>query len=91
MIKVLQANKFRKVFKRLPQNAQKIVKTEIKNLLEDPLKGEPKKGALKNMRVVKFKINHQLMLLAYEYKAKKLTLFLIGLGSHENFYRDLER
>jgi hypothetical protein len=51
--------------------------------------GEPKRGDLAGVYVYKFKTNAQLMLLAYEYDPA--TRMLLLLGSHENFYRELER
>jgi len=34
---------------------------------------------------------NQLNLLAYSYEDEVLTLSLLALGSHENFYRDLKQ
>lgn len=41
--------------------------------------------------VYKFKMNKQLTLLGYEYGGEAVTLYLLKLGSHENFYRDLKK
>ena len=41
--------------------------------------------------VNKFEMVNQLNLLAYSYEDKVLTLKLLVLGSHENFYRDLKQ
>lgn len=91
MIKILQRSRFKKQYKKL-HSAQKVaVKNQIKGLLDDPLKGVSKKGALVNTRVVKFKLDQQLILLAYEFDVNDKTIILEALGSHENFYRDLER
>lgn len=45
---------------------------------------------LAGIRVYKFKLNKQLTLLGYEYDGETVTLYLLKLGSHENFYRDLK-
>ncbi|MEH6617911.1 MAG: type II toxin-antitoxin system RelE/ParE family toxin, partial [Porticoccus sp.] len=43
------------------------------------------------LRVYKFKMNKQLTLLGYSFDDGTLTLELMALGSHENFYRDIKR
>ncbi len=50
-----------------------------------------KKGALAGVRVHKFKVNDKQYLLAYRHEKKPDILTLLALGSHENFYRDLQR
>jgi len=91
MIKVLQKNKFKKQYEKLYASQQVVVKNQIKKLVKDPLMGTPKKGALAGTRVIKLKLDQQQVLLAYEFKKSKQTIILEALGSHENFYRDLER
>ena len=54
--------------------------------------GEQKKGSLSWLRLYKFKVPGQLTLLGYNIENKeKITLTLVDIGSHENFYRDLEK
>lgn len=65
------------------------VNEAIHALVNDPSIGEEKKGDLAGVCVYKFKINHQQMLLAYEWDYK--NRILLALGVHENFYRDLKR
>ncbi len=50
-----------------------------------------KKGDLNGIRVYKFRMINQLMLLAYEISNNQLCLILLALGSHENFYRDIKK
>lgn len=64
---------------------------ETKNILQNPLIGEPKKGLLKGIRVYKFKYKDQLYLLSYEPNFKTNELYLYTFGTHEGFYRNLER
>jgi len=59
--------------------------------MADPLLGETKVGNLAGIRVHKFKMNKQVTLLAYTYEDDTVTLTLLTLGTHENFYRDLKR
>jgi len=87
MTKILQTNRFSKVFKKLSSKEQVRVKKEIKLIASDPLIGPKKKGVLKRLRVHKYSHNKQLKLLGYVYEKKVITL--IDYGSHENFYRDI--
>lgn len=86
-----QTNTFKKAVKKLSKQDKGILDDEIRVLCQNPLLGEQKKGELLFLRVHKFKMNHQLMLLGYAYGEEKSTLTLLKLGSHENFYRDIKR
>ena len=59
--------------------------------MNDPSLGEMKVGDLVGIRVYKFKMVKQLTLLAYTFEEDIITLTLLALGSHENFYRDLKK
>ena len=76
--------------RRLPVAVQEAHDAEIKGLLVNPLAGEPKTGALKGVRVVKFKGEDQQYLLAYLFIRKTNTIELLDVGVHENFYRTLQ-
>lgn len=88
---VLQTPTFKKTVKKLQENQKKDLDAAVKELMIDPLLGQQKKGNLSFLRVYKFKMNKQLTLLGYSYDAGVLTLELMTLGSHENFYRDTKR
>ncbi len=88
---VLQAPRFAKSKRRLPRSAQVAVDDAVKGLLTDPLAGEPKVGALKGVRVVKFKVGAQQLLLAYQFDAKRNAIEVLDVGPHENFYRELQK
>ncbi len=87
---VLQTPTFKKAVKKLHQNQKKDLDKAVKELVDDPLLGEQKKGGLSFLRVYKFKMNKQLTLLGYSYEDGTVTLELMSLGSHENFYRDIK-
>jgi len=89
--RVLQTPSFRKAVKKLKPNQKKDLDTAIKKLMAEPELGEQKKGDLSFLWVHKFKMNKQLTLLGYSYNEGTLTLVLMALGSHENFYRDIKR
>ncbi|WP_305814139.1 type II toxin-antitoxin system RelE/ParE family toxin [Photobacterium leiognathi] len=87
---VLQTSIFKKVVKKLHKNQKTDLDNAIRQLLIDPYLSEQKKGELSFLRVYKFKMVKQLTLLGYSYEDGTVTLELITLGSHENFYRDIK-
>jgi exosome complex RNA-binding protein Rrp4 len=68
-----------------------VLDNAVKALVENPEAGDLKIGDLSGVRVYKFKVNLNRMLLAYLYNKEFDTLTLLAYGSHENFYRDLKR
>ncbi len=87
---ILQTRTFKNSVKRLHNNQKKVLDNAIKEIINNPLIGEQKKGDLANLRVYKFHMVGQLTLLAYSFNDNTVTLTLISFGSHENFYRDLK-
>jgi mRNA-degrading endonuclease RelE of RelBE toxin-antitoxin system len=90
-LKIKQSNSFKKSIKKLPRQDKILLDHEVKKLSKDPTMGERKKGDIDFLRVHKFKINRQEVLLGYMYDEDQLILTLLKLGSHENFYRDIKR
>ena len=88
---VLQTPTFKKVVKKLNTRQKKALEIAVKALVEEPALGERKKGNLAFLRVYKFKMSKQLTLLGYSFDDGTLTLELLVLGTHENFYRDVKR
>jgi mRNA interferase RelE/StbE len=88
-VQVQQSAIFKRAYKRLHSNQKADVDDAVANIVRDPTIGEAKKGDLAGVFVHKFKCNGQLTLLAYEYDPA--SRFLLLLGAHENFYRDLKR
>lgn len=82
--------RFLKSKRGLSEPVQKAIDDRVKGLVEDPLQGEPKAGALKGVRVIKFKVNVQQYLLAYRFFSKPNVIELLDVAPHENFYRDLQ-
>ena len=70
---------------------KKDVDEAVRAIINNPNLGEQKVGDLSGVYVYKFKMVKQLTLLAYTYDDYTITLTLLTLGSHENFYRDLKR
>ncbi len=89
MIEVLQSSSFRRAYKRLDPNQKADVDEAVNTIVEDPTLGEAKKGDLSGVFVYKFQCVGRRFLLAYEYDPQ--TRWLLLVGTHENFYRDLKR
>ena len=88
-VTVLQMPLFRRVYKKLHTKQREIIDIAINEIIKNPKVGQEKKGDLSGIYVYKFKMQHQEMLLAYEWDVK--TRILLALGVHENFYRDLKK
>ena len=59
--------------------------------MKDPNIGQSKIGDLSGILVHKFEMVKQLTLLAYIHHDQTITLTLLALGLHENFYRNLKK
>ncbi|EAP7666027.1 type II toxin-antitoxin system RelE/ParE family toxin [Salmonella enterica subsp. enterica] len=90
-IDVYQSRRFEKTLNKLPEAQLKVVEDEIDRVISDPLTGELKKGDLNFLRVHKFQLNNQQVLLGYSWVENKLELYLLSIGPHENFYTDQKR
>ena len=88
---IVQTRVFRRSVKKLHKNQKQDLDLAIKVIVDDPGIGEMKIGDLAGIQVYKFKMVNQLTLLAYKYEDETITLTLLDLGSHENFYRDLKK
>ncbi|WP_158116516.1 type II toxin-antitoxin system RelE/ParE family toxin [Vibrio cincinnatiensis] len=89
-IDVYETPRFTKALAKLSDLQLKVVEDEIDKLICDPELGEQKKGDLSHLRVHKFRLENQQVLLGYSWLDKKLEIYLLQLGSHENFYRDMK-
>ncbi|WP_212111498.1 type II toxin-antitoxin system RelE/ParE family toxin [Bartonella queenslandensis] len=90
-MQVLQTNSFKKAVKKLHANQKEDLDQAVRDIISDPTLGDAKIGDLAGIFVHKFKMAKQLTLLAYSYEDQTITLTLLALGSHENFYRDLKQ
>lgn len=88
-VEVFQSAMFARAYKKLHNNQKRDVDASVDRIVKEPLIGVPKRGDLTGVYVYKFKSQNQEMLLAYEFDPK--TRYLLLLGAHENFYRDLKR
>ena len=90
-MEILQTRQFKQVVKKLNANQKEELDEAIEAIVENPFIGQQKTGDLYFLRVYKFRMSNQLTRLGYSYEEKLVTLTLLHLGSHENFYRDIKR
>lgn len=88
---ILQTPTFARTVKKLHGNQKKDLDNAVKEIAANPSIGDKKVGDLAGVSVYKFKMVKQATLLAYTYNDEAVTLMLLALGSHENFYRDLKK
>lgn len=89
-MQIIQTRQFKQSVKKLTPNQKIELDAAIKIIMNNPCVGQQKKGDLDFLWVYKFRMNNQLTLLAYSYEEQIITLTLLALGSHENFYRDIK-
>ena len=93
---IRQTPLFERTVKKLSKQDKADLDEAVKLVAKDPDIGERKVGDLLGVSVYKFKMNKQPVLLAYSVDEEStedepvLILYLLKLGSHENFYRDLK-
>ncbi len=85
MTKVIQSPNFAKQKKKLKKNQIKKLDDAIRAIMGNPTIGEAKIGDLQGIRVHKYKVGNNQILLAYE--VIDSTLYLYFFGSHQNFYK----
>lgn len=90
-ISVFVTNRFEKSLNKLKTNQLSIVEDEIDKIISDPSIGIQKKGDLKHLWVHKFKLGNHEWLLGYNWNSKRLTIHLLQLGSHENYYENAKK
>ncbi|MFT5484554.1 MAG: mRNA interferase RelE/StbE [Halieaceae bacterium] len=86
-MKILQSGSFKKKVRRFRKQEKKILDTQIRKIVKDPAIGQEKKGDLRGVFVLKFKIHATQYLLSYRLIGDHLELIMIA--PHENYYRDL--
>ena len=89
-MELVQTRQFKQTVKKLPSKQKEELDKAIKTIIGNPFVGQQKNGDLDFLRVYKFHMNNQLTLLTYSYEEQIITLTLLALGSHENFYRDIK-
>lgn len=88
-MKIIQSRSFGRKVKKFTSQEKKSLDNQVRKILENPFIGDEKKGDLRGVHVLKFKINTLEYLLSYRFAGN--TLELIMIGPHENYYRDLKK
>lgn len=83
--------RFARAVKRLHSAEKEALDAALRAIAADPRIGEIKKGDLAGVQVYKYRIEVQLVLLAYRVARDEGAVKLLALGSHENFDRNLKR
>lgn len=89
-MRILVTPSFERIAKKLHKQQKVVLDEAVRSIAANPAIGEEKIGDLAGIRVYKFIISDQLILLAYRFLNPD-TIKLLTLGPHENFYRDLKR
>ena len=87
-MRIIQSRSFAKKVKRFTREEKLILDQHVRDILDHPTIGQPKKGDLRGVYVHKFKIHTMQYLLSYRFVGDALELIM--LGPHENYYRDLK-
>ena len=82
--------KYNRIKKKFPDLLRKKLNEAEDQVAMDPSIGEEKKGDLEGIRVYKFNVFDQQILLAYQADNNKRKVIFVACGGHENFYRDLK-
>jgi mRNA-degrading endonuclease RelE of RelBE toxin-antitoxin system len=90
-VKTLLTNTFRRASKKLHRNQIAILEEAIRKIGVEPSVGDSKAGDLAGVRVYKFRMLHQQILLAYTYNESRNEVTLLTFSSHENFYDNLKK
>lgn len=82
---------YNRIKKKFPPLLRKKLNEAEDEIADNPSLGEEKIGDLKGVRVYKFKVFDQQILLAYQVDKDKEVVIFVAVGGHENFYRDLKQ
>ena len=87
-MRIIQSRTFEKRVRHFRKQEKGILDQQVRKIANDPSVGLEKRGELRGVFVHKFKIQATQYLLSYR-MADSVTLELIMVGPHENYYRDL--
>ncbi|MEM9220052.1 MAG: type II toxin-antitoxin system RelE/ParE family toxin [Cyanobacteria bacterium P01_F01_bin.150] len=90
-MEIYQSRRFEKALDKLSEDDLVLVEDQIDCIVENSSCGVQKKGDLSYLRVHKFKLHGNEILLGYGWLEERLELYLLDLGPHENVYRDMRR
>ena len=82
--------KYNRIKKKFPLLFRKKLNDIEDSIANNPLIGEEKKIDIKGVRVHKFRLLDQQILIAYQVNEDKKEVIFVAVGGHEIFYRDLK-
>jgi mRNA interferase RelE/StbE len=88
IMRIYQSSSFAKTVKKFEKKQKVELDSEIRKIIQDPSIGTEKKGDLRGVFVLKFKIQSTLYLLSYRMLGENIELIMVG--PHQNYYRDLK-
>jgi len=86
---IIQSPIFAKQKKKLKKKQIKELNEAVKTIMATPDVGDLKKGDLQGIRVYKYKVGNNFIVLAYWIEGR--IFYLYSFGSHENFYKELSK
>ena len=89
-MKTIVTNVFKRAAKKLHQNQKAYLQAAIADIQTDVCIGQMKVAGLAGIRVHKFYMLQQLILLAYYYEKSSDSLTLLSFSTHEGFYDRLK-
>jgi len=89
-MQILVTPTFAKTVKKLKQPQKKALDLAVHAISENFEIGEAKVGDLRGISIFKFRMQDQTWLLAYRILSE-VSIKLLLVGSHENFYRELKK
>jgi len=90
-MKLIATPRFARATKKLHPEEKEALDKAARAIAANPEIGEMKKGDLAGVRVYKYRVNAQLVPIAYRVAQDEDAIKLLAFGPHENFYRDLKR
>jgi mRNA interferase RelE/StbE len=89
-MRILVTPTFERAVKKLHRPQKAALDDAVRTIVVQPEAGETKVADLAGVQVYKFHMGKLLCLIAYRV-LDEITLKLLMVGPHENFYRDLKR
>jgi mRNA-degrading endonuclease RelE of RelBE toxin-antitoxin system len=90
-MRLIATPRFTRATKKLRPREKESLDEAVRAIAANPEIGEMRKGDLAGVRVYKYRVQDQILLLAYRVARDEDAIKLLAFGAHENFYRDLKR
>lgn len=90
-MRLIATPRFARATKKLYSAEKEALDEAVRAIVANIGIGEAKKGDLAGVRVYKYRVKTELILLAYRVAEAEDAIKLLAFGPHENFYRDLKR